>query len=173
MVVQSIPAPSPEFSPATLVARVREVLYALPDPRKGGNHQRYAIGDAGLSALAMVFMQSPSFLDFQRRMQYERGANNAGTLFGVDQIPSDQQIRNRLDPIPPESVFEVFVEFVEALYEPGALASHRGPHGGVMIAFDGVQYHSSKTIHCPQCSTRTLSNGQTHYYLFPLNLAQI
>ena len=107
----------------------------------------------------MVFMQSPSFLDFQRRMQYERGANNAATLFGVDQIPSDQQIRNLLDPIPPESVFELFVE---ALYASGALASHRGPHGGVMIAFDGVQYHSSKTIHCPQCSTRTLSNGQTH-----------
>jgi hypothetical protein len=163
MVVQSIPPPTPELSPATLVARVREVLYALPDARKGGNHQRYAMGDAGLSAFAMVFMQSPSFLDFQRRMQYERGANNAATLFGVDQIPSDQQIRNLLDPIPPESVFELFVEFVEALYEQGALAAHRGPHGGVMIAFDGVQYHSSKTIHCPQCSTRTLSNGQTHY----------
>ncbi|BCU06276.1 hypothetical protein Atep_09530 [Allochromatium tepidum] len=86
MVVQSIPPPTPELSPATLVARVREVSYALPDARKGGNHQ------------------------FQRRMQYERGANNAATLFGVDQIPSDQQIRNLLDPIPPESVFELFVE---------------------------------------------------------------
>ncbi|BCU06848.1 hypothetical protein [Allochromatium tepidum] len=90
MVVQSIPPPTPELSPATLVARVREVSYALPDARKGGNHQRYAMGDAGLSAFAMVLMQSPSFLDFQRRMQYERGANNAATLFGVDQIPSDQ-----------------------------------------------------------------------------------
>ena len=46
-------------------------------------------------------MQSPSFLDYQRRMQKERGRNNARSLFGVHQIPSTQQIGNLLDPISP------------------------------------------------------------------------
>jgi hypothetical protein len=27
----------------------------------------------------------------------------------------------------------------------------------------GTQYHRSKTIYCRQCSTRTLSNGETQY----------
>jgi hypothetical protein len=157
------PTPTPPVFTTELVASIREALFGLPDHRKGGNNQRYAIGDAALSAFSVFFMQSPSFLDFQRRMQKERGANNANTLFGVHQIPCDQQIRNLLDPINPEQVFPVFIERIEALHEQGALTSHRGPHGGLLIALDGTQYYCSKTIHCPQCSTRTLSNGEVVY----------
>jgi hypothetical protein len=66
------PATPPElraFSVAGLTSRIREALFGLPDHRKGGNHQTDAIGDAGLSAFSAFFMQSPSFLDYQRRMQ--------------------------------------------------------------------------------------------------------
>jgi hypothetical protein len=59
------------------------------------------MGDAGLSAFSVFFLQSPSFLDYQRRMQKERGRNNASSLFGVHQIPSTQQIGNLLDPVAP------------------------------------------------------------------------
>jgi len=79
-------APSPAAPPlsvATLVAYIRAALFALPDHRKGGNNQSYAIGDAGLSAFSVFFLQSPSFLDYQRRMQKEYGTNNASPLFGV------------------------------------------------------------------------------------------
>lgn len=48
---------------------IREALCGPPDTRKGDNNQRYAIGDAGLSAFSVFFLQSPSFLDDQRRMQ--------------------------------------------------------------------------------------------------------
>jgi hypothetical protein len=65
------------FTTATLVERIRAALFALPDHRKGGNHQTYAIGDAALSAFSVFFMQSPSFLDYQRRMQKARADNNA------------------------------------------------------------------------------------------------
>jgi hypothetical protein len=146
------------------VSSVRAALFGLPDHRKGGNNQRYAIGDAALSAFSVFFMQSRSFLDFQRRMNKERGANNVRTLFGVHQIPSDQQIRNLLDPISPAPVFSLFIEAVGELHDQGALASHRGPHGGVLIALDGTQYHSSTKIHCRCCSTRTLKNGETLYF---------
>jgi hypothetical protein len=40
----------PTFTAATLVGLIREALCGLPDTRKGGNNQRYAIGDVGLSA---------------------------------------------------------------------------------------------------------------------------
>ena len=133
------PTPTPPVFATELVASIREALFGLPDHRKGGNNQRYVIGDAALSAFSVFFMQSPSFLDFQRRMQKERGANNANTLFGIHQIPSDQQIRNLLDPIAPEQVFPVFIERVEALQAQGALASHRGPHGG---AADRLGWHA-------------------------------
>lgn len=57
----------------TLVATIREAVSALPDAHKGGHNQRYTIGDAGLGAFSVFFMQSPSFLDCQVRMQKARG----------------------------------------------------------------------------------------------------
>ena len=96
----------PESTPVkwtmtTLVATLRKTLCALPDARKGGNNQRYTMGDAALGAFSLFFMQSPSFLDFQVRMQKARGRNNASSLFGIAQIPSMQQMRNLLDPLLP------------------------------------------------------------------------
>jgi hypothetical protein len=41
----------------------------LPDTRGKSNNQRYVIADAALSAFAIFFTQSPSFLDSQVRMQ--------------------------------------------------------------------------------------------------------
>jgi hypothetical protein len=128
--------------------------------RKGGNNQRYVIGDAGLSAFSVFFLQSPSFLDYQRRMQKERGRNNASSLFGVHQIPSTQQICNLLDPA---HLAPVFVDLVGALEEAGELAAHRVLGGRLLVALNGTQYHSSEAIHCPQCLTRTLANGKTQY----------
>jgi hypothetical protein len=146
-----------------LVGRIREALFALPDYRKGGNNQTDVIGDAALSAFSVFFMQSPSFLDYQRRMQKARANNNASTLFGVHQIPSTQQIGNLLDPIDPQHLAPLFFDLLEILREHGALDAHRCADGRLLIAFDGTEYHSSCAIHCPHCSTRTLSNGQTQY----------
>ena len=47
-----------------LIEQVRSTFGALPDVRKGGPNQRYALQDAALSAFAVFFTQSPSFLDY-------------------------------------------------------------------------------------------------------------
>ena len=62
----------------------------------------------GLSAFAVFFMQSPSFLAQQQVVLRRHGRNNAQSLFGVTRIPSDNQIRNLLDPLSPELLFPVF-----------------------------------------------------------------
>jgi hypothetical protein len=69
----------------------------------------------------VFFTQSPSSLDYQTRRQRRLGRNNAQSLFGVHQIPSDNQIRNLLDPVPPETVFSLFGELSEGLYHHGFL----------------------------------------------------
>jgi len=175
MVLKPATPPEPSaFSVAGLTSRIREALFSLPDHRKGGNNQTDVIGDAGLSAFSTFFMQSPSFLDYQRRMQKERGRNNAGALFGMHQIPSTQQIGNLLDPIAPDLLAPVFVDVVESLHRHGALEGYRSVDGRVLIALDGIEYHCSESIHCPQCSTRTPTNGKTQYHpvaLTPVILA--
>ncbi len=74
---------------------LNRTLSRLPDQRRGQNSQ-YTLQDAALSAFAVFFTQSPSFLAYQRAMQARQGRNNAGGLFGVKRIPSDAQVRNLL-----------------------------------------------------------------------------
>ena len=71
-----------------VVKQLRLTFETFTDQRTGKN-TGYTMTDAGLSAFSVFFMQSPSFLDFQRTMQETQGKNNAQTLFGVFQIPTD------------------------------------------------------------------------------------
>src|ERR1700694_2554402 len=83
-----------------LLADLKAVCAAFPDPRKGrgGN---IAMADFGLSAFAMFFMQSASFLSFQRALENGQGRSNCQSLFGIEKIPSDNYIRDMLDEADP------------------------------------------------------------------------
>ena len=125
-------------------------LGRVPEHRTGRNTQ-YTIGDAGLSAFSVFYMQSPSFLAHQRDMQRKKAQNNAQGLFGVERIPSDGQIRNLLDPVEPGALYERFWEIYHRLDEGGHLDNYRGVGGTRLVSLDGSQYFSSRDIHCPNC----------------------
>ena len=153
----------PPFTVNGIVQAIRATFRGLPNTRKGGNNQQFTMKDAGLSAFSVFFTQNPSFLDYQVRMQKERGRNNAASLFGVHKIPCDQQIRNLLDPVAPDAVAPLWFNLVEALDRGGALADYRRFAGDVLIALDGTQYFASEKISCPHCTMRTLANGTVQY----------
>ena len=161
--VTSAAAELPLLTAGVMIKQIRDTFDGLRDVRKGGNNQRYLVADAALSAFSVFFTQSPSFLDYQVRMQKERGRNNATSLFGVHQIPCDQQSRNLLDPVPPEELAPLLMNIVEGLGRLGALETHRTLAGGFAVALDGTEYFSSTAISCPNCSSRTLANGQTRH----------
>jgi hypothetical protein len=139
-------------------------LAHLPDHRKKGPNTRYAIRDAAMGAFGIFFTQSPSFLEFQRRLQHAKGHNNAHTLLGVEQIPCDNQVRTLLDPIAPSHLDAVFVAVFELLEQHRMLAHFRVLGDQLLVALDGTHYFSSTAIHCHNCLTRQLSNGQPLYY---------
>src|SRR5262245_33817014 len=56
-------------------------IASLPDPRHKGPNTRYTMQDAALGAFGIFFTQSPSFLEYQRRLQHTKGHNNAQTLW--------------------------------------------------------------------------------------------
>ena len=137
---------------------------ALPDHRKRGPNTRYRVQDAALGAFGIFFTQSPSFLDYQRHLQKTKGHNNACTVFGVETIPCNNQIRNLLDPLMPRSLDGVYLEVFEGLEQYGLLANFRGLADQLLLALDGTQYFSSQTIHCQNCLKRQTSKGSTLYY---------
>jgi len=147
----------------TVVGSCRQRLSSLPDKRTGKN-SRYGMEEAALSAFSVCFTQTPSFLAYQRMMAGSRGHSNAQSLFGVHQMPSDNQIRDLLDPVKPEQVFPVFEAILQVLAQQGPLQGFRSVADTLLLALDGTEYFSSSQIHCPQCSTRTLKSGETHYF---------
>jgi hypothetical protein len=103
-------------------------------------------------------------LEYQRTLEQAHGENNARTLFGVHEIPSDNQIRTLLDPTPPSMVKPAYSSLFSALRESGVVDSHRSLNGSLLIAFDGTEYFSSQAIHCDKCSTRQHANGTVTYF---------
>lgn len=134
-----------------MLAGVRRSLEAVPEHRRGRNI-RYSIVDAGLSAFAVFCLQSPSFLAFQQEMKKQLGRDNAKSMFGVEDIPSDAQIRNLLDPVAPEGLREPFWNIYRLLQTSGHLESYRHVGGTYLCSMDGTWYFSSEKIHCPNCT---------------------
>jgi hypothetical protein len=140
---------------------LRATFARLPDYRQGQN-TTYTIQDAAVGAFSVFFMQSPSFLAHQRDMQRKQGRNNSASLFGVEQMPSDPQIRNLLDPIAPEHLRTPYWAIYEALQAGGYLRQHVGYNQTRLIALDGTYYFSSQQIHCQNCTVHT-HGDQTRY----------
>ena len=72
----------------------------IPDPRHA-DRVDYSLHDTLMSGFAMLFFQHASLLEFQRKMKQHRGRCNLETLFGVHEVPSDPQMREILDGVPP------------------------------------------------------------------------
>jgi hypothetical protein len=145
-----------------LMTKLRSIAEALPDCRRKGGNQKYAMADACLAAFSVFFTQSSSFLEWQRAMHSNLGRDNAGPLFGVGQIPSDAQIRNLLDGINPEVLHPAFLTMGDLLEEHNAL-DHLRTEFGYLIALDGTDTFASHEISCRCCHHTAKSDG-THLY---------
>jgi hypothetical protein len=148
-----------------LIERLRAVAAGLPDRRTGDNTQ-YAMADIALSAFSVFFTQCPSFLSFQQAMERARGRNNARSLFQVQRIPTDNHIRQTLDPVAPSHLFSLFDELHKAFAQTGVLETMRAVGNTRLIALDATWYFSSqsKNIHCPNCSCLRHTDGQTTHF---------
>jgi hypothetical protein len=144
-----------------MVQQVRATFARLPDYRQGQN-TTYAVQDAAVGAFSVFFLQSPSFLAHQRDLQRKQGRNNAASLFGVEQVPSDPQIRNLLDSIAPEQLRAAYWTIFEALQAEGHLRQHVSYANTLLIALDGTYYFSSQRIHCDNCTVHR-HGEQTRY----------
>jgi len=146
-----------------LVGYFRDTLKHFPDKRTGKNIS-YKMEDAALGAFAVFFMQSPSFLAHQRTMQSSDKHNNAQSLFKIGAIPSDNQIRDLLDPVAPEAAFPVFYKLFDALAQTKHLDAYRFLGDQLLIPLDGTEYHSSKEVFCDQCSRCEHKTGEVTYH---------
>ena len=134
-----------------MLASLRCSLEAIPEHRTGRN-MRYEIVDAGLGAFSVFFLQSPSFLVYQQQMRQCQGQDNAKSLFGIEEIPSDGQIRNLLDPVDPSLLRESFWDIYHLLQASGHLDDYHHVGRTLLCSLDGTRHFASEKIHCANCT---------------------
>ena len=123
----------------------------------------YSQHDALMSAFACMFFQDPSLLHFQKRLEQKHQRNNLKNIFDVTNIPSNNQLRDIIDNIESDALSPIFKDFHEKLRRHKHLESYAILPNVLMCTIDGTQYHSSKTVHCACCLTKTHKSGEITY----------
>ena len=151
-----------------LLAGLKEVCAGFPDKRKTADGV-YSMADIGLSAFSLFFMQSESFLAYQRGLEEGRKTSNCHSLFGMAKIPTDNHIRSMLDPVHPSHLQASFDQAVETLRARGGLKAFErlavcDENPRTLIALDGTEYYCSQKLGCAHCLTRKRANGKVESY---------
>src|SRR5215470_13289247 len=146
------------LSADALFSVVRSGFAAIPDYRLSDTE--ISLTNALMSAFALFSLKSPSLLAFDKH----RIEGNLGTIYAIDRVPCDTQMREILDPVSPESVRPLFKSVFGQLQRGKALESMMFLEDYYLLALDGTEYFSSKTIHCASCLHKVHRNGSITYY---------
>ncbi len=137
---------------------VRSGLANIADYRYGDAES--SLTDALMSAFAMFSLKSPSLLAFDK----QRAEGNLGTIYGIEHVPCDTHMRERLDPVSPESLRPSFKSVFRQLQRGKALEAMVFLEGHYLVALDGTGYFSSPPVHCASCLHKVHRNGSITYY---------
>src|SRR5215510_7525876 len=145
------------LSADALFRLVHSGFASLPDHRL--DDTEIALADALMSAFAMFSLKAPSLLAFDK----ERAEGNLHTIYGIARVPCDTYMREILDPVSPKVLRPVFKSIFRQLQRGKALEPMVFLDGHYLLALDGTEYFSSKTIHCASCLQRSHRNGAVTY----------
>ena len=148
---------------ALLLRWLHQLIDQVDDPRQPSNGSKFSLKDLMLGAFSVFYMQCPSFLDYQRQVRSRHGHDNAQSLFGLEELPTSNQIKNVLDKIAVSLLFPLFHRIYMALLQRGHLEQYKVLDGQLLVGLDGSEYFSSKQIHCEHCFTRKHRNGTVTY----------
>ena len=136
---------------------VRSGFANIPEPRC--EDVDISLTDTLMSAFAMFSLKAPSLLAFDK----ERAEGNLHTVYGIQHVPCDTYMRERLDPVSPKWLRPVFKSVFRQLQRGKALEEMVFLDGHYLLALDGTGYFSSTTIHCASCLHTVHRNGSVTY----------
>ena len=142
-----------------LIATLRQRFASLPDARLAPS---FSLADTSMAGFAPFALKDPSLLAFDKRRQDPH--SNLRTIYGIERVPCDSQLREVLDTVDPQCLRPCFTDIFRPLQRGKALEPFVFYEGHYLLAFDGSQYFSSNTIHCPQCLEKHHRNDTTTYH---------
>lgn len=146
------------LSADALIVLLRTRFEKAPNPRPG--KPVISMADALMSAFAMFALKDPSLLAFDKRRHDE----NFHSLYKIDRVPSDTQMREILDQLPPENLRPAYQDVFRQLQRGKALEAYAYLNGCHILSLDGTGYFSSRKIHCPSCMQKEHADGTITYH---------
>lgn len=149
------------LNPDALFSTVRNSFLDISYPR--GNNATFTLQDAAMSAFAMFSLKDASLLQFDERRKC--AAENLRTVFGIQSVPSDTQLRSLLDPVSPSAFRTAFTDVFALLQRGKVLESRTFLDGHYLVSGDGSGFFYSEALSNDQCLVkRRNSNKKTAYY---------
>lgn len=148
------------LSASGLFQLVRQGFARIKDHRT--EQAEVSLIDALMSGFAMFSLKEPSLLAFDERRREE--PENLHTIYQIERVPCDTQMRTILDDVDPETLRPVFKDVFRQLQRGKVLEEFQFLGGHYLLSLDGTGYFASKTIHCPNCLEKHLRNGEVLYH---------
>lgn len=147
-----------------LLDLIDEAFRQLPDPRPRPSNCKYELHDVLNAAFAMFALKFPSLLQFENNALSGVIGENLRTLFRITEIPSDTQMREILDDVPPQHLRPIFKKLIGMAVSSKALLPYRFYEDKYLVSVDGTGMFSSNEIHCSSCLERNQRKGTELLY---------
>jgi len=144
-----------------LLSTARSCFEALPDSRRS---RSITLTDTLMSGLAMFSLKYPSLLQFDQASQYDTVRHNLKMLYGIDRVPCDTYLRERLDELDPRIFVQVYKRLFAMLQRGKGLSGFQVLDDYYLLSVDGTGVFSSHEIHCQHCCEKHHRDGRVTYY---------
>jgi hypothetical protein len=148
-----------DLSADTLFRLLHSLFSSVPDQRSG--EVEFSLADVLMSAFAMFSLKDPSLLAFDHRRRDPN--DNFRTIYGINRVPCDSQMRAILDPVDPACLRAPFLEVFRCLQRGKVLERFVYLDGFYLVSLDGTGYFSSAKIHCASCLEKHHRGGGVTY----------
>ena len=143
-----------------LFARLHSAFKKIPDPRTGDVN--ISMADVLMSGFAMFSLKDPSLLAFDKRRCND---HNLKSIYNIQNIPCDTQMRTILDDVDPEALRPMFRDVFRQLQRGKVLEPMAFFKGCYLLSLDGTGYFLSEKIHSNSCLEKVnRKTGEITYY---------
>jgi len=146
---------------------ILRLFKSVPDKR--ANNKSYEVVDALKSGFAIYSLKFASLFSFRKRSKAED--SNLNNVYGIQNIPTDNTLRNILDDIHPNKIRKGFHDLFKRVRKLGILNNYRYYRKHIVVSVDGVEHFCSKKISCKHCMQRKHRDETTSFYHSMLSAA--
>ena len=149
-----------DLSAPGLIRIVRKQFSKIADTRRQGS-VLFTLPDTLCAAFAMFQFKWPSLLQFDKDSHNDETViGNLQRLYWVNQVASDSQMREILDPVKPSELRKAFRAIHSCAQRGKVLEDFAAFDNRYLLSIDGTGLYSSTKVKCPQCCVKKHRNGE-------------